>query len=591
MTIPADREVIFHRKRKLGRGWMNRDVSLVGRSSSSFSPTAVGFTVTYDELQHTLVEFVNGKEMVGNGKLRRWRFLLNKSSAKTKSEKTKPLDEFICPITGRLMFEPVIVSSGQTFERTSVEVCLGLNFVPVLADGSKPDFSTVIANLALKKAIASWCASTGADIPRSAPDLSLVEDCVRKLMSSSSQDEGDSRFGDSEIDLLKGMAEKPQVILTHAATQLNPQSIHHHHSYSSSSEESVIANIPDTPPLPLVTRPSCYSSSPSASTSSEIVVDETLDPNSTISDEQSFSTKLHSLNVLEQEQSVILMRKLTRIDVEARVSLCTQQLLASLRECVRSRYAAVQTNAVAVLVNLSLEKTNKVKIVRSGIVPHLIDVLKSGFAESQEHAAGALFSLALEEENKTAIGVLGALQPLLHALHSDSERTRQDSALALYHLSLTQSNRVKLVKLGAVSTLLTMLETGLAGRVLLVLCNLAASNEGKSALLDSNAVECLLRKLRTESVDSTESTRENCVACLYSLSLGNMRFKGLARVARGAEVLHAVEETGSERAREKAKRMLMMLHERDDGEEGRDWEALLGGGVSQSRYGGNSTAF
>ncbi|KAI3726945.1 hypothetical protein L1987_66752 [Smallanthus sonchifolius] len=526
--------------------------------------------------------------MAGNGKLRRWRFSLKKATAKTKSEKTKPLDEFICPISGLLMFDPVIVSSGQTFERTSVEVCLGLNFVPVLADGSKPDFSTVIANLALKKAITSWCATTGADLPCSAPDLSLVEDSVRKLMSSSSQDEGDSRFRDSEIDLLKGMAEKPQVILTHAATQLNPQSIHPRHFYSSSSEESVIANIQDTPPLPLVTRPSCYSSSPSASTSSEIVVEETLDPNSIISEEQSFSTKLQSLNVFEQEQSVILMRKLTRTDVEARVSLCTPQLLASLRECLRSRYAAVQTNAVAALVNLSLEKTNKVKIVRSGIVPPLIDVLKSGFAESQKHAAGVLFSLALEEENKTAIGVLGALQPLLHALHSDSELTRQDSALALYHLSLVQSNRVKLVKLGAVSTLLTMLETSLAGRVLLVICNLATSNEGKSALLDSNAVECLLRKLRTENVNST---RENCVACLYSLSLGNMRFKGLAKVARGAEVLRAVEETGSERAQEKAKRMLMMLREWDDGEEGRGWEALLGGGVSQTRYGGNSTAF
>ncbi|KAK9066495.1 hypothetical protein SSX86_013818 [Deinandra increscens subsp. villosa] len=527
--------------------------------------------------------------MVGNGKLRRWRFL----STKPKSEKKKPLDEFICPISGVLMFDPVVVSSGQTFERTSVEVCLGLNFVPVLPDGSKPDFSNLIPNLTLKKAIGNWCVSTGADLPRYAPDYSLIEDRVRKLMSFSSQGEGederDSRFRDSETELIKGMAEKPQAILTHAATELNPKSIDPRF-YSSSSEESVIANIPDTPPLPLVTRPLCYSSSPSASasTSSEIVVDETLDPNSSTADEQNFSRKLQSLDVFEQEQSVISLRKVTRTDEEARVSLCTPRLLASLRECLLSRYAAVQTNAVAALVNLSLEKSNKLKIVRSGIVPSLIDVLKSGLAESQEHAAGAIFSLALEEENKTAIGVLGALQPLLHALHSDSARTRNDSALALYHLSLVQSNRVKLVKHGAVSTLLTMLETGLAGRVLLVLCNLAASNEGKSALLDSNAVECLFRKLRTENGDSSESTRENCVACLYSLSIGSMRFKGLAKVARAGEVLREVEERGSERARDKAKRMLMMLRERDDGEEGRDWEALLGG-ASQTRYGGNST--
>ncbi|KAJ0834370.1 putative U box domain, armadillo-like helical protein [Helianthus annuus] len=426
-------------------------------------------------------------------------------------------------------------------------------------DGSKPDFSTVIPNLALKKAIRNWCQSTGADLPCDAPDYSSVNDSVTKLMLKSSECDGDVRFRVSERDLIAKMAEKPAVVLTHAQTQLNPRSVYHNRFYSSSSEESVIANVPDTPPLPLVTRPLCYSSSPSASTSSE-------------------------------EQAVILLRKVTRTDEEARVSLCTPRLLAALRQCVSSKYVVVQTNAVAALVNLSLEKTNKLKIVRSGIVPPLIEVFKSGCSESQEHAAGALFSLSLEEENKTAIGVLGALQPLLHALRSDSERTRQDSALALYHLSLVQSNRVKLVKLGAVSTLLTLLETGLAGRVLLVLCNLAASSEGKSAMLDSNAIECLFQKLRNEKEDSNESTRENCVACLYSLSIGSMRFKGLARAARATEVLRVVEETGSERAREKAKRMLMMLRERDD-EEGRDWDALLEGGMTQSRYRGISTEF
>lgn len=493
------------------------------------------------------------------------------------------------------MYDPVVVSSGETFERTSIEVCQDLGFVPVLA-GTKADFSTVIPNLALRKAISNWCSLTGYEAPRYAPDYSTVEYSVKALMTSSQCETSDTRIRVSERDLLNGVSDKADAKLTHAVTELNPRSVPYGRFYSSSSEESVIANVPDTPPLPFVTRPLCYSSSPSASTSSEVVneeggMDGDGNGNGNGGDEVMFSGKLLSLDVYEQEQTVIMLRKVTRSDEEARVSLCTGRLLSSLRQCLVSRYAAVQTNAVAALVNLSLEKGNKLKIVRSGIVPPLIDVLKAGFAESQEHAAGAIFSLALEEENKTAIGVLGALQPLLHALHSESERTRHDSALALYHLSLVQSNRVKLVKLGACSTLLTMLETGLAGRVLLVLCNLAASNEGKSALLDSNAVECLFRKLRTESVDSNESTRENCVACLYSLSNGSMRFKGLARAARGMDVLRVVEEKGSERAREKAKRMLMMLRERDEGGDSMDWDALIEGGVTQTRYRGNSTQF
>lgn len=83
-------------------------------------------------------------------------------------------------------------------------------------------------------------------------------------------EEDDSLIRVSERDLLKGMAEKPQVLFSHATTELNPRNHLHHFYSSSSSEESVIANVPTTPLLPFATRPLCYSSSYSASMSSEI---------------------------------------------------------------------------------------------------------------------------------------------------------------------------------------------------------------------------------------------------------------------------------------------------------------------------------
>ncbi|XP_059642019.1 U-box domain-containing protein 38-like [Cornus florida] len=537
--------------------------------------------------------------MGGNGK-HRWKISIHRSSSSSTSklEKKHPPTEFVCPISGSLMFDPVVVSSGQSFERNSVQICRNLGFAPTLADGSKPDFDTVIPNLALKSTILSWCNTSGAERPRP-PDYSSLEDTVRAIMDSSREEEtedvNNSRIRVSERELLRGVAEKPAVMFSHAATEVNHRASHF---YSSSSEESVIANGAMTPLLPFTTRPLCYSS---ASSSSEITSDDTLNPNINSEDEE-FVVKLRSSEVFEQEQGLIALRKLTRTKEEARVSVCTPRLLAGLKLLIPSRYHGVQVNAVASLVNLSLEKANKVNIVRSGIVPPVIDVLKGGLAESQEHAAGALFSLALEDDNKTALGVLGALQPLLHALRSESDRTRHDSAFALYHLTLNQSNRAKLLKLGAVPTLLSMVPGGeFGGRVLLVLCNLAACEEGRAAMLDANAVETLVGLLRRGSESSSESTRENCVAALYSLSHGSMRFKGLAREARAAEVLREVVERGSERAREKAKRILVTLRGRDeeeDGEEEVDWEGVMEGGVSRSRYrvgrnvyGANSTEF
>ncbi|KAL6125499.1 hypothetical protein ACLB2K_073556 [Fragaria x ananassa] len=120
---------------------------------------------------------------------------------------------------------------------------------------------------------------------------------------------------------------------------------------------------------------------------------------------------------------------------------------------------------------------------------------------------------------------------------------------------------------------------GSAGRVLLILCNLAICGEGRSAMLDTNVVECFVGMLRRDELDS-ESTRENCVAALYALSHMSMRFRGLAREAKAVEVLSEIEKRGSKRAREKAKRLLMIMRgggggRLDDG--GMDWVGVLDG--------------
>lgn len=524
-------------------------------------------------------------ETGGPGSKSMWKIFFSSSSSKF--DKNEPPKELICPIYGSLMFDPVVVSSGQSFERTAVQVCKDLGFKPQLPSGLNPDFSKVIPNLALRTTILSWCEKSGAEKPQP-PDYYAVEAIVRASMASSSSSsisKEDPRIRVSERKLLKGVAENPPVLLSHAATDLTPRNNHHFYS-PSSSEESVIANT--SPLLRFTTRPSCCSSSSSQSTSSEIISGEVPSSASTSSEDDYYVVQFKKLDVYDQEQAVISLRKSTRTDEEARVSLCTPRLLSALKPLLVLRYPGVQTNAVAALVNLSLAEVNKVKIVRAGITPLLIDVLKSGFEESKEHAAGAIFSLAMEDDNKTAIGVLGALQPLLHALRSGTERTRYDSALALYHLTLVQSNRVKLIKLGAASTLLGMLKTSdMAGRVVLVVCNLAMCQEGKAALLDANAVNVLMGILRNWT-ELDESTRENCVAAMYALSQGSLRFKGMAKEAKAAEVLQVVVERGSERAGEKAKRMLAAMRRRvkeeDDDEEEIDWEGVLEGRVSPTRY-------
>ncbi|KAL9227421.1 hypothetical protein vseg_003110 [Gypsophila vaccaria] len=483
----------------------------------------------------------------------------------------QPPPEYVCPICQNLFTEPVVVGSGHTFDRACIQACRELNYTPNLNDELTPDFTRLIPNLALRSAIPKWCAENGVVLSeRSYED---VLEKVRVLVG-----ERGGMIRNSERFLIdEVMKDKANPDESHAITEFTRKN----RFDSSSSEESVIAAASPLTPLPLKTRPSCWSSS------SEIDIE-----NINLSDDDEiFVAKFKSDDPYDQEQGAVSLRRITRNDENSRVKLCTPRLLYAIKALLISSYEKVQVNAVAALVNLSLEKENKVKIVRSGIVPTVIDLLKGRLSETQEHAAGAIFSLSLDESNRTAIGVLGALPPLMHCLvRSDSDRTRSDSALALYNLALDHSNRVKLVKLGAVPPLLAVLRSSneaIAGRVLLVLYQLAASTEGKAAMLDSNAVEHLVAVLRKGELAS-ESTRENCVAALYALSHGSMRFKALARDARAVEVLKAVEETGSERAKEKARRILVVLKGRRESEveenDEVDWEAILASaGLSQTR--------
>ncbi|RAL40884.1 unnamed protein product [Cuscuta campestris] len=444
-------------------------------------------------------------------------------------------DEFTCPISRSLMADPVVVASGHTFERNCALACKSLSFSPTLRDGSAPDFSAVIPNLALRTAILNWCRSSLVDSP-SPVDFLSAQKLVRALMAAQS--------AISRPCLVSKTFSESQSVCDRTPSLLS----------TTSSEESAAA---------AASRTACYSSSPEL---------EALHANSLEEDE--IVAKLRSPIVSEQEDAVILLRDLTRTREEKRIQLGTPRLLAALRPHITSRCAAVQVNAVAALVNLSLDSQNKVRIVRSGIVPPLVDALKGGSPESQDHAAGALFSLALEDHNKTAIGVLGALPPLLHSLRSESERTRHDAVLALYHLSTVQSNRAKLVKLGSVPSLIGMVKSGhMTGRILLILCNLAGSPEGRAALLDGGAVDCFVGILK-QGESEPDSIRESCVSALYGLSHGGLRFKGLAKEAGAEEVLVRAEETGSERVGSKAKRVLEVLRKKDEEEEV-DWEELL----------------
>uniref|UniRef100_A0A0D9WNR4 RING-type E3 ubiquitin transferase n=1 Tax=Leersia perrieri TaxID=77586 RepID=A0A0D9WNR4_9ORYZ len=470
---------------------------------------------------------------------------VSSTSSPSSSFTADPPAEFLCPISGTLMADPVIVPPGQTFERACIQACAALAFSPpaVAADlSSLPSASSplvLIPNVALRTAILNWCDRLSLPYPTPlSPDT--AHDIVRRLMPSPPPPQNEQR---------------PQPV-----SSVRTRS---HYSDGSAQQE---------------TRQS--------------------------GDFNSMEEKIMGMLGAEDEQeaAMALLRKATRENKEVRRQLCTPRLLAALRPMLLSSDAGVQVNAAAALVNLSLEPENKVRIVRSGAVSPLVEVLKGGHPEARDHAAGAVYSLAVEDENRAAIGVLGAIPPLLDlfACAGAEHLARREAGMALYHVSISGMNRSKIARTpGVVRTLLAVAVAVAESRdrdhhrgsdadaaaalqriAVMILANLAGCPDGRTALMDGGAVAAVVRLMSSGAAAAGSAEEEYCISALYGMSRGSLRFRGLARAAGVEAVLTPVAEAaGGGVGRDMARRTLRAMRGEDDeaavtatGLLGRQWD-------------------
>ncbi|XP_051187431.1 U-box domain-containing protein 38-like [Lolium perenne] len=434
---------------------------------------------------------------------------------KWEEEATPP--EFVCPILGLLMADPVILPSGHTYERACLQACADLSFFPPGA-GSGSD--AMIPNSALKAAIGTWCARSGRAAPRP-PSREAARAAVLRAMPPPAP---------SAAEAKSVRTRRTAMASSSNSSYSSPASATSTSTYTSSSSEITPAE------------DDAAAAKPEAAA---------VDP----LEDQVVATVMDADEDGEVAAALAALLEATRESAERRRALCTPRLLAALRRVLLiPRHASARVDATAALVNLSLEPPNKVRIVRAGAVPALVEVLRSSAPpEAREHAAGALFGLALAEENRAAIGVLGAVPPLLDLLTSPAQhpRARRDAGMAVYHLSLAAVNQTKVARFpGAPKALLAVASsaaepTPIRRLALMVVCNVGGCAEGRAALMDAGAVAAVSGILLSDHDARVAELEEWCVAAIYALSRGSLRFRGLARAAGADRALRRVAEEGT----------------------------------------------
>ncbi|KAG8047245.1 hypothetical protein GUJ93_ZPchr0008g13345 [Zizania palustris] len=425
--------------------------------------------------------------------------------------------EFLCPISGRPMADPVILPPGRTYERTCVQACAELSLCPPGAAGGGA--AAAIPNDALRAAIRTWCARSGRVAP-SAPSAAEAREAVLRAVPAA-------------------RTTATMMIPARSSSNLSCSSgasVASKSSSGSSSEMAAVEVVEVARAKEMAGEAPVLRVAEPAAEEMVVVVVKVVEAG----DEDMV------------EATMAALRRETRESAEGRRTLCESRLLAALRRVLLSkRYTAeARADAAAALANLTLEPENRIPIVRAGAVPALVEVLSSGTAspEACEHAAGALFGLALHEGNRAAIGVLGAVPPLLDLLTTQDRatRARRDAGMALYHLSLASVNQSKLARAQAAAKNLLSIASDstepmpIRRLALMVICNLASCAEGRAALMDAGTVETVSAILSDDTHRS--ELEELCVAALYGMSRGSPRFRCLARAAGSDRPLLLISE-------------------------------------------------
>lgn len=104
-----------------------------------------------------------------------------------------PPEEYACPISFRLMYDPVVIASGETYERMWIQKWFDEGNVLCPKTKKKLTHMALTPNVALKDLISKWCEANGISIPnpsRQAEDNPSWEDSSTSIRSFGSSMNG-----------------------------------------------------------------------------------------------------------------------------------------------------------------------------------------------------------------------------------------------------------------------------------------------------------------------------------------------------------------------------------------------------------------
>ncbi|KAE9617710.1 hypothetical protein Lal_00018597 [Lupinus albus] len=329
--------------------------------------------------------------------------------------------EFLCPITLEIMTDPVIVASGQTYERESIERWFKSNHNTCPKTRQPLAHLSLAPNYALKNLIAVWCENNNFKLPKKVISL------------------------DQESCSMENIEEIPSLVESLSSIHLEEQrkAVEKIRFLSKENAENrvLVAEHGGIPPL----------------------VQLLFYPDSKI-----------------QENAVTALLNLS-IDEGNKKLISKDGAIPAIIEVLENGSTVAKENSAAALFSLSMLDENKEVVGLSNGIPPLVNLLQNGTVRGKKDAATALFNLSLIHANKGRAISAGIVAPLLQLL-KDINLGMIDEALSILLLLVSNpEGRQEIGQLSFIETLVDFTREGTpknkecATSVLLELCSTNSS--------------------------------------------------------------------------------------------------------------------
>ncbi|KAJ1401175.1 Zinc finger, RING/FYVE/PHD-type [Sesbania bispinosa] len=302
-------------------------------------------------------------------------------------------DEFRCPISLDLMRDPVIVSSGHTYDRNSIAQWINSGHHTCPKSGQRLIHTALIPNYALKSLVHQWCYEN--NVPVNEPTTSLSEGNNNSKKNTNDKAIDHISASKAASDAVKMTAEFLVGKLATGSADIQRQAAYELRLLAKTGMDNrrVIAEVGAIPFL---------------------------------------VTLLGSQDSRIQEHAVTALFNLSIYD-NNKILIMSAGAVDNIVQVLESgKTMEARENAAATIFSLSMVDDCKVQIGASPrAIQALVGLLKEGTPIGKRDAATALFNLAVYNPNKASIVKAGAVTLLVELLMDDKAGITDDALAVL----------------------------------------------------------------------------------------------------------------------------------------------------------------